>query len=114
MAMVLHVISPQMRVMYRKNKKIHFSDPAIYRAFGSYTGIEVLDETLAESVAVSHLARVCDVYFWRNSSEVDAVAVLNREQIGFEVKWGVKAWKKPRHLRRAFLLDRNELPLFLA
>ncbi len=36
-----------MRVMYRKNKNIHFSDPAIYRAFGSYTGIEVPAQTIS-------------------------------------------------------------------
>ena len=113
-ARVLHLLSPQGRVMYRRNKKIHFTDPTIYRAFAGYTGVEVLEETLAESVAASHLSRLCEVYFWRNSSEVDAVVLINGEQVGFEVKWGVRAWRKPKHLSRVFLLDREMLPLFLA
>jgi hypothetical protein len=113
-AIVLHILSPQMRVMYRKNKKIHFADPTIYHAFENYTGIKVLDETLAESAVISHLSRVCDVYFWRDSLEVDSIAVINGKQVGFEVKWGVKSWRKPKHLHRAFLLERNEIPVFLA
>jgi hypothetical protein len=114
-AIVLHILSPQKKVMYRKNKKIHIADPAIYHAFETYVGVEVLDETMVESAVVSHLSRTSDVYYWRNASEVDAVCLLGDQQIGFEVKWGITGkWRKPRHLHKAFLLERDEIPIFLA
>jgi predicted AAA+ superfamily ATPase len=25
--------------MHRKNRKVHFSDPLLYRAFGAFTGV---------------------------------------------------------------------------
>jgi hypothetical protein len=111
---VLNQIGPDFRVLHRKNKKIHLLDPFLYSVFSYYTGEEVLQETVAESVLVSHLARVFDTYFWRNRTEVDAVSLVGGRQVGFEVKWGVGGWRKPRHLRRVFLLSRRDLPLFLA
>jgi len=110
---ILNMISPNSKVLYRKNKKIHPMDPFIYQVFSYYTNETVLDETIVESCVASHLARISDVYFWRNSSEVDAISIIGEEQVGFEVKWGIGRWKKPMHLKKVFLLDKKNLPLFL-
>ena len=111
---VLNLITPDFKVLYRKNKKVHALDPFLYRTFSYYTGEEVLDETVVESVVASHLARVFDVYFWRDGSEVDVIALVGQKQLGFEVKWGPKSWRKPGHLKKVFLLSKENLPLFLS
>jgi predicted AAA+ superfamily ATPase len=111
---VLHLLSPDGRVEFRKNKKVHFLDPFLYSIFSSYTGVEVLEETLAESVLVCHLSRVFDTYYWRDGSEVDAVSLVGEQQVGFEVKWGPRSWRRPAHLKRTFLLTEETLPLLLS
>jgi hypothetical protein len=111
---VFNIIAPDFKVLYRKNKKIHALDPFLYHVFSYYTGEEVLEETVVESVVASHLARVFETYFWRDSSEVDVISLVGRKQVGFEVKWGPKSWRKPRHLKRVFLLSKENLPLFLS
>jgi predicted AAA+ superfamily ATPase len=111
---VLHLLSPDGRVEFRKNKKVHFLDPFLYSVFSSYTGVEVLEETLAESVLVCHLSRVFDTYYWRDGSEVDAVSLVGGQQVGFEVKWGPRSWRRPAHLKRTFLLTEETLPLLLS
>jgi predicted AAA+ superfamily ATPase len=113
-AQTLYLLSPDGKVEFRKNKKIHFSDPFLYHLFSSYTGVEVLEETLTESALACHLSRVFETYYWRNGSEVDAVSVVGKQQVGFEVKWGPKSWRKPAHLKRTFLLTEKTLPLFLS
>lgn len=110
----LNLISPDFKVFYRKNKKIHVSDPFLYHVLSYYTKEEVLPETMVESVLASHLSRVSDTYFWRNRTEVDVVSVINGEQIGFEAKWGFRTWEKPRHLKKTFLLTKEKLSLFLS
>lgn len=110
----LNIISPDFKVFYRKNKKIHLLDPFLYHVFSYYTGEEVLEETVVESVMASHLARVFETYFWGDGSEVDVISVIGKEQVGFEVKWGPKSWRKPRHLKKVFLLSKENLPLFLS
>jgi len=110
----LDIIAPDSKVMYRKNKKIHALDPFLYSVFSYYTGEEVLEETVVESVVASHLARVFDTYFWRDGSEVDVISIIGKEQVGFEVKWGPKRWRKPRHLKKVHLLSKEDLPLFLS
>ena len=111
---ILNLISPDFKILYKKNKKIHPSDPFLYRVFSYYTNEEILDETIVESVIASHLSRVAETYFWRNGSEVDVISVIDKKQVGFEVKWGFRTWKKPRHLKKTFLLTKDKLPLFLS
>ncbi len=113
-AKVLHMLSQDSRVLYRKNKKVHFTDPLLYHAYSHYTGERVAEDWLVEGITASLLSRVCDTYYWKNSTEVDVVCDLNGRQIGFEVKWGIKRWRKPRHLHRAYLLDRDTIHLYLA
>ncbi len=112
-ALVLNYMSPDGKVHYRKNKKIHLTDPLIYEVFSRYTGVEVLEETIAESTLASHVARLAPAFYWRNQTEVDVVAVIGGRQVGFEAKWSAAPWRKPKHLK-TLLLDREKLPLLLA
>ena len=111
---VSYFISPDSRVLYRKNKKVHVTDPFLYSTLSHYTGVDVLEEQVVESVLACHISRVTDVFFWKNGKEVDVVGIIDNEQVGFEAKWGVGTWVKPKHLKRAFLLKREILPVFLA
>jgi predicted AAA+ superfamily ATPase len=111
---VLNIISPDSKVLYRKNKKIHVVDPFLYHVFSYYSNREALEENVVESVVASHLCRVAETYFWRNKSEADVVSLIGGEQVGFEVKWGVGRWRKPRHLKHAISLTNENLHLFLS
>lgn len=114
-AKVLHIYDPVgRRVYYRKNKKVHIIDPFMYRVLAHYARTEVYEEQVVESTVLGHVMRMCDVYYWRNRTEVDIIGVLENRYIGFEVKWGPKKWRKPRHLKDIFLLKEKEVPLFLA
>ena len=112
-ANIIHQIGPDFKVKYKKNKKIHFFDPFIYKLMAEYTRNEILTENIVESVVVNHLYRKFPTYFWKNSTEIDAICVIDKEQVGFEVKWGPKTWKKPSHLKDATLLTKDIIPLFL-
>jgi hypothetical protein len=111
---IMNLITPDFRVLYRKNKKIHPIDPFLYSVFSYYTNEEILEENVVESVIASHLSRVSETYYWRNASEVDVVSVIDKKQVGFEVKWGFKVWRKPKHIKKLFLLTKENLPLFLS
>lgn len=110
---ILYFLQPNNKIAYKKNKKIHFIDPFIYRLMADYTRSEILTENIVESIVSTHLARKVPTYFWRNKTEVDAIGIINGEQVGFEVKWGPKSWKKPNHLKQTHLLSKENLPLFL-
>ena len=110
---VLNIIQPDGRIMYRRNKKIHLTDPFLYHILSYFTGESVLEENIVESTVVSHLSRVTDVYFWKNKTEVDIVVKLGTQPTGIEIKWGVKPLRKPKHLH-VFLLNKEILPVFLA
>lgn len=111
---VLNLILPDSKVMYRKNRKVHFTDPFIAASLAEYAGEQVYPENMLEGLVASHLARRFPVYYWRNGSECDIVGTVGGRQVGFEVKMTKEGWRKPRHIREAFLLTRKEIPLFLA
>jgi len=113
-AKVLNIITPDFKVLYRKNKKVHITDPFIYNVFSYYTGKEVLEETIVESVVACHISRVTKIYYWKNKTEIDIVSIINGEQMGFEVKWGFKGARKPRHLKKVIILTKEDLPIFLS
>ena len=113
-ALVLDLLTPQSRVDFKKNRKVHLADPFIFRVLGEYTGNEVPEDWLLEATVASHLSRLGPVYYWRNHSEVDAVCVHKGRQVGFEVTSGLKRWKPPWHIRKAHLLDRANAHLYLS
>jgi predicted AAA+ superfamily ATPase len=111
---VLNFIDPTGRVVYRKNRKVHFIDPFVHRTLAEYCGLRVDEGALVEGVVASHLARRYKVGYWRNGGEVDCLVVDDGEVYGFEVKWGFRQLRKPRWLKHYISLDKETLPLFLA
>jgi predicted AAA+ superfamily ATPase len=110
----LPLIDPSGTVVHRKNRKIHFTDPLMYRAFSEYTRTPYDEACVVEAVTATHLARVFPVYYWRNSSEVDIVALVDGTQFGYEVKWGYHQSVKPKHIKHYVVLDKHTTPVFLA
>ena len=110
---VLEFIDPNGRILRRKNKKIHISDPFLYDTISRWTREEVIKEQKVESTVATHLSILGEVFYWRNSAEIDVILRWGKQLLGFEVKWTLK----PKAKRRPFktvVLDRNQIPLFLA
>jgi len=112
--LVLNQIRPDLKVDYKKNKKLHFTDPFIFRVLGNYVNQKVTEEWIYEATVASHLSRSYPVYYWRNHTEVDVVCVHKNRQVGFEVTKGLKKWKPPWHIKKSFLLDKDNIHLYLS
>lgn len=110
---ILNLISPDSRILYRKNKKIHFIDPFLYRVICEFTRCDYYRPAVIEGIVASHISRRYNTYYWRNKSEVDIIVKIDGEQIGIEVKSKAGSWIKPRHLNKVILLEEKEIPLFL-
>ncbi len=110
---ILYFLSPKGRILYRKNKKIHIIDPFIYKCLAEYTRENIEESQILESVVAAHLSRKFPTYYWRNGSEVDLVVLENRKQIGIEVKTRAGPWRKPRHLDKVLILDKQNIGTFL-
>ena len=113
-SLILYLLSPDSKVLYRKNKKIHFTDPLLFRIFSEYTGEELYEDWIIEGTVASLLSRRAPVFYWRNSSEVDVLCKIDGKQVGFEVTKGIKRWKKPKHVEKAYLLDRANIHIYLS
>ena len=100
-------------VLYRKNKKIHITDPFLYNAISRYVREKTYEEQIVESIVAIHLARLYEIYYWKNASEIDTVIKTNKDLYGFEVKWRVKIPRK-RVPIKTIILDKEIIPLFLA
>ena len=110
---VLNMISPDSRVMYRKSKKIHITDPFLYTTICEYVRAKPFPEDMLESTVASHLSRRYETFYWRNREEVDVVILKDGRQLGIEVKTSPGSWRKPRHLS-VMVLSEDSIPLFLA
>lgn len=75
---------------------------------GDWRKIGKSDRYMKEVVTYILKARASPIS-WPNN----AISVINNEQVGFEVKWGMGHWKKPMHLKKVLLLDKDSLSLFL-
>jgi len=111
---ILNFLSPDSKVAFRKNKKIHVIDPFLYKTICEFVRAEPVESALLESVVATHLARKYETFYWKDRSEVDVVIKLDKKQIGVEVKKGVGSWRKPMHLQKAFVLTKEEIPIFLS
>ena len=111
---ILYQISPDGKILYRKNKKIHFIDPFLMYLLAEYTNTSILEENIVENIVAAHFSRKYPVYFWKNNSEIDIIAIIKNKQVGYEVKWGPKRWKKPLHLKHSFMLSKDTIAIFLA
>ncbi|MFA4647804.1 ATP-binding protein [Pyrococcus kukulkanii] len=95
------------RIMYRKEKKFFFRDPLLARLFSAWSGAELREEAIYEWVVQEHLYRKYgEVYYYRNSYEIDAIAGNMR----VEVKAG-KAHR--RYPREVVVLEKEDVPFFL-
>lgn len=95
------------RVLQRKEKKIFFLDPFIARSLSAWSGQEFLEGAIYEWVVQSHLLRKFgEVYYYRNSYEVDCIAGV--------LKVEVKKGKPHRRYPKQVLVLEENLPIFLA
>lgn len=109
---VLYWVSPDGKIKLRKNKKVHIIDPFLYDTLAKWARVNVFEEQKVESVVAMHLNRISDIFYWRNSTEVDVILRYEGKLLGFEVKWTVKTpSRKPFRTR---ILDKKTIPTFLA
>jgi predicted AAA+ superfamily ATPase len=110
---ILNFLSPEGKVIFKKNKKIHITDPFLYKTICEYVRAEPNVPALLESVVASHLSRIYETFYWKNGSEIDLVIKKGKKQLGVEVKTQVKSWKKPKHIT-SIVVDKKEIPIFLS
>ncbi|MCD6403252.1 MAG: ATP-binding protein [Candidatus Aenigmarchaeota archaeon] len=111
---ILNFIDHTGRILYRKNKKIHFTDPFLYTTLCEYTRNQPFEDNILESVVASHLSRKFETFYWKNKTEVDVVVKLGKKLIGIEVKTSLRPWRKPLHLDKVYVIKKDEIPLFLS
>ncbi len=109
---VLYWIGTDGKIMPRKNKKIHVTDPFLYDALAKWTRVNIFDEQKVESILAMHLNRIGDIFYWKNSTEVDVILKYEGKLLGFEAKWSIKTpGRRPFNTR---ILDKKTIPIFLA
>jgi predicted AAA+ superfamily ATPase len=100
----------KMLEVYRKERKVHLTDPLYYRVFSEWCLTEMPSENaLVESVVTTHLSRRFRVGYWRNRTEIDVV--LQEIGLGLEIKWGEKAEvarRKIGKIKETITLTRKE------
>ena len=95
------------QVSFRKEKKIFFRDPFIFRAFSLISNKEIKYEALLEHVVQEHLFRKFrEIYYFKNSYEIDCIA----GNLKIEVKAGKPHRKYPKGVR---ILEEQDIPKFL-
>ncbi len=95
------------KVYPRKERKLIFRDPLIIRAMGLWTRRKIDRAILYEWLVQEHLYREFgEVFYYRNSYEIDAIA----GNLRVEVKSGKKRSRYPRNVK---VLEGSEVPEFL-
>lgn len=107
-------MDPNGKVYRRKNKKIHITDPFLYDMAARWTRENVTEEQKVESLVATHIARITEIYYWRNSTEIDIIIKTNDNKLyGIEVKWTLKPTITRRPIK-TITLKKDDIPLFLA
>jgi len=101
---ILNFLDVDSKIIYRKNKKIHVTDPFLYDTVCELVNMKPVEDDKLESVVATHLARKYPVFYWRNKTEIDIVAMINHRQFGIEVKRSFGSWIKPKHLKDVLVL----------
>lgn len=79
-----HQLDPKRAVpLFRKERKVYFLDPFLYRAFCRQLGATPDIASLVEGVVGEHLRRKFNVYFFSGRKEIDFLI----GETGIEVKW---------------------------
>ena len=95
------------RVLYKREKKFFFRDPLLARLFSVWSGTELRKDALYEWVVQEHLyRRFGEVYYYRNSYEIDAIA----GELKVEVKAGKAHRRYPKSVK---VLEKEDVPFFL-
>ena len=95
-------------IIWRKEKKIFFIDPFIARTLSYWSGTRYLESAFYEWIVQSHLLRkYSDIYYYRNSYEVDCIA----DNLYIEVKIGKPHRKYPK---KVYVINREQIPFFIA
>ena len=111
---VLNFLDKNSKVLYRKNKKIHITDPFLYDTICEFVNIKPIEEDKLESIVATHLSRKYPTFYWRNKTEIDIVIMIDKKQFGIEIKTISRSWIKPKHLKDVLILTKSQIPLFLA
>ncbi|MGB9718464.1 MAG: ATP-binding protein [Thermoproteota archaeon] len=111
---ILNFLDVDSKILYRKNKKIHITDPFLYDTICELVNMKPIEDDKLESVVAAHLARKYPLFYWRNKTEIDIIIMVDNKQFGIEVKTVSKSWIKPKHLKDSLVLTRSDIPLFLA
>ncbi|WP_232049015.1 ATP-binding protein [Sulfuracidifex tepidarius] len=93
--------------MYRKEKKVFFRDPFIYRTLAKWLHRQLRDDAILEHVVQEHLFRKYgEVFYFKNDFEIDIVVG------GLKIE--VKAERSHRgYPKDVTLLSKGEIPMFL-
>jgi predicted AAA+ superfamily ATPase len=74
-------LSPESKILFRKNKKIHLTDPFLYKTICEFVKAEGNEPALLEATVTTHLARKYETFYWKNKSEVDVVVRLDKSKL---------------------------------
>jgi len=103
-----YALFKEKQTIWRKERKFFILDPYLAKSLSLWTNIEILESALFEWIVQSHLKRrFGEVYYYRNSYEIDVIA--NDLKIEIKSKRAHKNYPKD-----IIILDENNLPLFLA
>jgi predicted AAA+ superfamily ATPase len=94
--------------LYRKERKVYFTDPFIYQTFSRVLNFRPDLAQLVEGVVGEHLSRCLEVYFHAGKREVDFIC----GEVAVEVKWQEKTSPSdfPRiHFPNRILLSKSGL-----
>ncbi len=95
------------RIVWRKDRKYAIRDPFAARSLGLWTKHQISREVLLEWIVQEHLFRVYgEVYYYRNSFEVDAVS----DNLYVEVKKGRSHRRYPSWVK---VVNEESIPEFL-
>ena len=103
-----YALFKEKQIIWRKERKFFILDPYLAKSLSLWTNTEYLDSALYEWIVQSHLKRKFeDVYYYRNSYEIDVIA----DNLKIEIK-SKRAHKN--YPKDVIILDESNLPLFLA
>jgi predicted AAA+ superfamily ATPase len=101
----------------RKEQKIHFKDPFIYRAIvrwlqvEGYPGLSILEQNLVEACIASHCQRLWKTFYFKGQGEIDVMYLKNQTPHALEVKWASQIrpndLKMLHHFSHRLLLTKN-------
>jgi len=62
---ILNFLDVDSKIIHRKNKKIHITDPFLYDTVCELVNMKPVEDDKLESIVATHLARKYPVFYWR-------------------------------------------------